>query len=315
MRVYPVTYPFADILPPDARNAVVAIGNFDALHRGHHALLEIARRRALDLGRPFAVLTFEPHPRRLFRPDDPPFRITPWPVKRRRLEAAQVDIVYSLEFSWDIAHLSAQDFMQRVLYEHLGAAHLVVGADFHFGAGRSGTISALQEKGFPCTIVDQIKDAQNGIYSATRVRGLIQAGHIDEANALLGWEWEIEGVVETGDQRGRELGYPTANIALGDTIHPAYGIYAALVQIEGDIEWRMAAVNIGVRPMFTAPVALVEAFLLDYQGNLYGKILRLRPVQKIRDEACFDDLDALKEQMGRDCAACRVLLQPLLRQA
>lgn len=304
MRVFDLSQP----VPQDARNAVVAIGNFDALHRGHHALLEVARKRALDLGRPFGVLTFEPHPRRLFRPDDAPFRVTPYDVKLQRLQIAKADCVYSLNFTWDIAHLSAEDFIQKILREQLDTTNIVIGADFHFGQNRTGNIEMLQQAGFHCTILDQIKDAQNGIYSATRIRGLIQSGHIDEANALLGWTWEIQGKVQHGDKRGRELGYPTANVPLGDTIHPAYGVYAAQVKIPGEKEWRMAAINIGIRPMFETPTALLEAYILDYSGDLYDQTLRIRPVKKIRDEAKFDSLDALKTQIAKDCDQARKIL-------
>ncbi len=304
MRVFDLTTP----LPEDARGAVVAIGNFDALHRGHHALLEIARKRALDQGRPFAVLTFEPHPRRLFRPDDPPFRVTPLPLKLDRLQTAKADLVFTLGFTWETAHLSADDFMNLILKEKLGAADLVIGADFHFGEGRSGSIATLREAGFHCTIIDQIKDAQSAVYSATRIRGLLQAGHIDEANALLGWKWEIRGIVERGDQRGRELGYPTANMKLGETIHPSYGVYATQVKIEGETEWRMSATNIGVRPMFAVPVAQLETYIFDFSGDLYGKTLRVRPVAKIRDEAKFNGLEELKNQIAKDCDECRKIL-------
>lgn len=304
MRVFKLS----EAVPADAKDAVVAIGNFDALHRGHHALLEITRKRALDLGRPFGVLTFEPHPRRLFRPDDPPFRVTPLPVKLRRLEVAKAECVYVLDFSWAIAHLSADEFISLILKAKLGTSNLVVGADFHFGKDRAGSIQTLKDAGFHCTVIDQVKDAQKAIYSATRVRGLLQSGHIAEANALLGWKWEIEGVVEKGDQRGRELGYPTANIPLGETIHPAYGIYAAWVRLPAEKDWRMAAVNIGIRPMFEARIALLEAHLLDFNGDLYGQSLRIRPVQKLRDEAKFDSLDALKIQMAKDCEETRKIL-------
>jgi riboflavin kinase/FMN adenylyltransferase len=304
MRVFDLSQP----VPQDARNAVVAIGNFDALHRGHHALLEVARKRALDVGRPFGVLTFEPHPRRLFRPDDAPFRVTPASVKLQRLEISKADCVYVLDFSWDVAHLSAEDFIQKILHEQLGTKNLVVGADFHFGQNRAGTIDLLQSSGFHCTILDQIKDAQNGVYSATRIRGLIQSGHIDEANALLGWDWEIQGIVQHGDKRGREIGYPTANVPLGDTIHPAYGVYAAQVKIPGEKEWRVAAVNIGIRPMFETPVALLEAYIFDYSGDLYDQTLRIRPVKKIRDEEKFGSIDALKTQIAKDCDETRKIL-------
>ncbi len=302
------TYYLSDTIPNEARNAVAAIGNFDGLHRGHMALLEIARKRALDAGKAFAVLTFEPHPRRLFRPDDAPFRITPLPVKLQRLENSRADIIFVVNFDWETAHLSADDFICKILKGKLGLNEIVIGDDFRFGQNRSGSIETLQKAGFHCTTLGLIKDSSHAVYSATRVRGLLQAGNIREANALLGWNWEIQAKVEKGDQRGRELGYPTANMPLGETIHPAYGIYASLVQIEGEKGWRMAASNIGIRPMFEARVALVETFIFDFTGDLYGKTLRVRPVEKLRDEAKFDSLETLKLQMAKDCEKAREIL-------
>lgn len=303
-----IIFDLSKTVPENFRNCVTAIGNFDAVHRGHQALLEISRKRALDHGRPFAVLTFEPHPRRLFRSDDPPFRVTPYDLKMERLQAAKADCVFVLPFNWDMAGLPADRFIQEILKDKLGLTDVVVGHDFHFGQSRSGSAETLSSAGLTCTIVDLLKDATRAAYSASRIRGFIQEGHIMEANALLGWEWEMRGIVEKGDQRGRELGYPTANIQLGETIHPSYGIYATYVQIEGETEWRMAATNIGIRPMFEAPTALIEAYLLDYSGDLYGKKLRVRPVRKIRDEAKFDSLDTLKTQMAKDCADAREIL-------
>jgi len=301
-------FSLSDTIPQEFLGAITAIGNFDGLHRGHMALLEVARKRALDAGKPFAVLTFEPHPRRLFRPDDAPFRITPLDVKLNRLEIAKADVVFVLDFTWDAAHLSADDFINKILKQKLGLQEIVVGNDFHFGQNRSGSIETLEAAGLHCTTLGLVKDATHTVYSATRIRGLLQAGHIEEANALLGWPWEIQAKVCHGDKRGRELGYPTANMALGETIHPAYGIYAAKVQIEGEKEWRMAASNIGIRPMFEAKVALIESFLLDYEGDLYGKTLRVRPVKKIRDEAKFNSLEDLKIQMAKDCETARQIL-------
>lgn len=304
MKIYSLSQP----IPADARGAITAIGNFDGLHRGHQALLEVTRKRALDAGKPFAVLTFEPHPRRLFRPDDAPFRITALPLKLQRLEIAKADIVFVLDFDWETAKHSADDFINQILKKKLGLDEIVIGSDFHFGQNRTGSVETLQAAGLHCTTIGLVKDANHAVYSATRIRGLLQAGQMEEANALLGWQWELQAEVVRGDQRGRELGYPTANMALGETIHPSYGIYATLVQIEGEKEWRMAASNIGIRPMFEAKVALIETFIFDFDGDLYGKTLRVRPVQKLRDEAKFDSLDALKIQMAKDCAAARDLL-------
>lgn len=295
-------------IPDQFTGAVTALGNFDGLHRGHQALLEITRKQALDRGRPFGVLTFEPHPRRLFRPDDPAFRITPLPLKLERLQASKVDAVFILDFNWETAKLSADDFIQQILKDRLGLTEIALGADFHFGQNRSGNLETLQSAGLNCTTVGLVKDANHGVYSATRIRGLLQSGQIEEANSLLGWEWEIQAIVEKGDQRGRELGYPTANMALGETIHPSYGIYATLVQIEGEKNWRMAASNIGIRPMFEAPTALIESYLLDFSGDLYGKKLRVKPVRKIRDEAKFNSLDDLIIQMEKDCREAREIL-------
>lgn len=302
------TYYLSQTIPTEARSAITAIGNFDGLHRGHQSLLEVTRKRALDAGKPFAVLTFEPHPRRLFRPDDAPFRITPLEVKLQRLQAAKADIVFILDFDWEAAKLSADDFIHDILKQKLGLDEVVIGADFHFGCNRSGSIETLQAAGLHCTTIGLVKDANHAVYSATRIRGLLQAGQMEEANALLGWSWEIQAKVVKGDQRGRELGYPTANMALGETIHPAYGIYAALVQIEGEKEWRQAASNIGIRPMFEAKVALIESYLLNFNDDLYGKTLRVRPVHKIRDEAKFDNLEALKIQIEKDCHTAQDIL-------
>lgn len=305
MRIFDFSAP----IPEEFKNCVIAIGNFDGLHRGHQALLEITRKIALSEGRPFGVLTFEPHPRRMFRPDDAPFRITPYDLKMQRLEYSKADCVFVLNFNRETASLSADDFIQKILKDKLGAKFIVTGNDFHFGQNRSGSIETLKKAGFSCTTVDLLKDATHAAYSATRIRGLIQAGHIKEANALLGWDWEIQGTVQKGDQRGRELGYPTANVALGEAIHPSYGIFAALVKIEGENEWRLSATNIGIRPMFETPIALIEAHLLDYSGDLYGKKLRIRPIVKIRDEAKFDNLEILKTQMAADCQAARNILK------
>lgn len=305
MKIFDFTSP----LPKDAQQAVVPIGNFDAVHSGHRSLLSQAKILALQKKCPVAVLTFEPHPRRLFRSDDAPFRITPISVKLDVLASCGVDIVYVLPFDWHVAAQTAQEFIDMVLKSQLNPVSLVVGNDFHFGHNRSGTIELLKENNLDVFSAPLLADAQHGTISATRIRGLIQSGHISEANQLLGWDWEMRGTVEKGDQRGRLLGYPTANIPLGETIHPAYGVYATMVQIEGETQWRMAATNIGIRPMFEVKTALIEAHLMNYAGDLYGKILRVRPVKKMRDEMKFNNLDSLVEQIEEDCQeSCSILI-------
>ncbi len=283
------------------QGAVIAVGNLDGVHIGHQVLLEVARKRSLAQGRPFGVLTFDPHPRRTFRPEDPPFLITPGTLKFKRLEASLVDIIYIASFTPAFAHLSAHDFIEGVLQKSLDTHDVTVGHDFHFGRDRQGSYRHLEDAGMTVTRVDLMMDSSNQAYSATRVRQALAMGKIKEANQLLGWAFEIQVTVIKGDQRGRTLGYPTANATLGEGLRPAYGVYAADIMIEGENLWRRAAVNIGIRPMFETPDAVLEAHILDYSGDLYGKNLRIRPLQYLRAEAKFESLDALRAQMATDC--------------
>jgi riboflavin kinase/FMN adenylyltransferase len=305
MRVFDLSSP----VPADAQQAIVAIGNFDAVHLGHQFLLAEAKKISDMKKLPLAVLTFEPHPRRLFRPDDAPFRITPINVKLERLEKNAVDIVYICPFNWELAELSSTDFINQILKNKINPSSIVIGADFHFGHNRTGNADTLRAANLSVHAIDLKSDQHRGIISATRIRGNIQSGHMNEANELLGWEWEIRGTVIHGNKRGREIGYPTANVELHETIHPSYGIYATRVLIEGETEWRIAATNIGIRPMFEVKTGLVEAHLLDYTGDLYGKTIRIRPIQKIRDEMKFASLDELITQMGQDCEETRRILK------
>lgn len=288
-------------MPEQARGAVVVIGNFDGVHKGHQVLFAAARDRARAISAPFAVLTFEPHPRRFFYPDAAPFRITPGPVKQRRLAGLGVDYVFEMTFDRALAQMNPQAFIDEILSRHLGVAEVFVGHDFRFGHKREGSAETLQDSHIPTTVIEQVGDEGDSVYASRRVRELLADGDIDGANAILGWHWEIEGIVTHGDKRGRELGYPTANIELGETIHPAYGVYAGWVCIDEEDHWRPAALNIGIRPMFKVETGLVEAYLLDFDDDLYDRKLRVQPVAKIRDEQKFDDLDALKARMAQDC--------------
>lgn len=291
------------------RNKIVVIGNFDGVHRGHQALIGIAKDIAEQESAGIAVLTFEPHPRRLFQPDEPPGRVTPVDLKRERLTHEGIQTLYEMQFDWDFASLSYQDFIQNILIDGIGAKHIVIGKDFRFGQMRKGAPRDIKDSGLPVTIVDKIGNDDGVIYSSSVIRQAIRHGNMDTANAVLGWGWEMQGEVIKGDQRGRELGYPTANMKLGDTIHPAYGIYAAMVQIKGEDIWHRAAVNIGIRPMFEVPIAQVESHILDFDRDIYGKTLRVRPVKHLRSEAKFDSLDDLIAQMEKDCAQARDVLE------
>lgn len=295
-------------LVEDITGGVVVIGNFDGVHKGHRVLLEKGREIAQEKGVELCVLSFEPHPRSLFRPDEPNFRITPADLKAERLEEAGVDFLVSLPFDWDFASQPAEDFVSDILVNGLQAGHVVVGFDFRFGQMRGGDPETIKQVGLDVTVIDEIGDEAGKISSST-VRQKLRHGYIKEANALLGWEWEVRGIVQQGDQRGREIGYPTANFPLGDSIHPAYGIYAAWVQIEGEDEWRQAAINIGIRPMFEIAEAQVEAYIFDFDQEIYGKLLRVKPVQLLRSEAKFDSLEELVAQMDKDCQQAREILK------
>lgn len=289
------------------QKTVVAIGNFDGVHKGHAALLAHARKVADAEGLPLVALTFEPHPRAFFDPDAKPFRITPEAVKERRLLACGADRVEILDFNGIMASLSAEMFIDMILVDLLDAAHVVVGNDFQFGHKRTGTLATLERDGRIKVHAAPLESMANAPVSSTRVRACLEAGDMAGANNLLGWDWEIEGTVGHGDKRGRELGYPTANILLGETIAPAYGIYACAVDI-GDGVWRKGAASLGLRPMFAVTEPLLEVFVLDWAGDLYDRPVRVRPIKRLRGEMKFDSLEALKIQMAADVEETRRIM-------
>lgn len=295
-------------LPDEALSCVVVIGNFDGVHKGHQAVLAAARKIANKTAKPLAVLTFEPHPRQLFRPDEPPCRITPLSLKAERMQACGVDVLFSIPFDWDFASRSAQDFIDSVLKNGLKASHIVVGYDFKFGQLRAGTPQTIEQSGLNVTVIEEVQSDGEEDLSSSRIRQHLRRGQIAQANEMLGWDWEIRGEVFKGDQRGRELGFPTANIRLDQTIHPAYGIYAVKIQIEGEDFWRSGATNIGIRPMFTVPMAQVETYIFDFSSEIYGKTVRVRPIERLRSEAKFNSLDELIAQMTKDCELAREIL-------
>lgn len=261
-------------------------------------------------GEAFGVLTFEPHPRKLFRPDDPPFRITPEAVKLRALEECGVDFTVILAFDWDFASQSAESFVENILIQGLGSPDVIIGEDFRFGQLRKGGTDTIKEAGLSVTAFGPVADDGGMRFSSTAIRQALREGDIRRANAMLGHPWEIEGTVFRGDRRGHELGYPTANVLMQDMLHPAYGIYATLVRIEDEEQWLPAATNIGIRPMFELKQGQVEAHILDFPDrDIYGKRLRVRPVERLRGEAKFTSLDALIAQIEADCAQTRVILQ------
>ncbi len=296
---------------PDAlRGAVVAIGNFDGVHRGHQAVLERARQMAAEAGVPAVGLTFEPHPRSLFRPDQPIFRLTPPPLKARLLKALGLDGLITARFDHAFAALSAQTFVDQVLRDRLGARHVLIGWDFHFGHARSGTPAFLSEAGpmagFTVDITAPLADETGGAISSSRVRDALAAGNVTAANDLLGWRWRVSANVRHGDKRGRELGFPTANMRLADDCALAHGIYA--VRVETGTRIVDGVASFGRRPTFDNGAPLLEVFLFDFSGNLYGQELTVTLVDYLRPEWRFTSIDGLIDQIGRDCENARLRL-------
>jgi riboflavin kinase/FMN adenylyltransferase len=307
--VRPFAVPLSAVGPGE-RRAVVVIGNFDGVHRGHQAVLSQARRIADEAGAAAFALTFEPHPRTHFRPDQPVFRLTPPAVKARVLSALGLDGMVVAGFDRGFSAQSADGFVDDVLIGALGVRHVVIGYDFHFGKARSGTPAFLTEAGarhgFGVTVVPPWKDETGGAVSATRVRDALSAGDVKAANALLGWRWQVEGEVRHGDKRGRLLGYPTANLRLADDCAAAHGIYAVRARVDGRLIDGVA--SYGRRPTFDDGAPLFEVNLFDFAGDLYGKVMAVTLVERLRGEEKFSSAEALVAQMDRDAAASRAVL-------
>lgn len=290
------------------RGACIALGNFDGVHRGHAQLLALAHGARPDA--PRAVLTFEPHPREVFRPDDPPFRLTLSAGRAAALEALGVDHVIEVEFDRAFSMLTAESFVTEVLQGALGAAHLACGPDFAFGHRRGGDVEFLTARaeslGIGLTIVPPVADAQGPI-SSTRIRRALQDGYPERATADLGRAWAIDGLVVRGDARGRTIGFPTANIALGRHLEPARGVYAVSTVINGRRVGGVA--NIGRRPTVAeGAISRLEAHLFDYEGDLYGRSLSVSLHSFLRAERKFESFDELRQQIGIDAAAARAIL-------
>ena len=298
-------------LPADATGAVLALGNFDGVHRGHQTVVAAAGTIARALGAPHGVVTFEPHPRQVFRPDDAPFRLTPLRVKTRELEALGADLLFSLHFDKEFAARTAENFVDEILVGALGVRHVVVGYDFVFGRGRAGTVDFLQDmsvrRGFGIDVVAAVAEDGVEVISSTRIREHLVAGRPADAARLLGRAWEIDGRVEHGEARGRTIGFPTANVMLADYLRPAAGVYAVRVGIEGgaETEWHDGVANIGTRPTVGGTDLRLEAHLFDFAGDLYGAHLRVALLAFMRPERKFASFDELKQQIAADALEAR----------
>ena len=298
-----------DALPADARGATVALGNLDGVHLGHRAVLAAAHQARPELA--LAALTFEPHPREHFRPDDPPFRLTLLPAKAQALGEAGAALCYALPFDESWAHMPHEAFFRNVLRDRIGARHLACGPDFAFGYRRGGNVAwlrgACEAAGIGLSVVPPLADAE-GVISSTRIRRELQGGYPERAAALLGRPFEIRGEVQHGDARGRTLGFPTANVPLGRHIEPARGVYAVRARL-ADGQLVSGVANLGRRPTLGGdPVSRLEAHLFDFAEDLYGQEIGVGLMAFIREEKRFSGLDELKAQIAADAAAARALL-------
>jgi riboflavin kinase/FMN adenylyltransferase len=293
------------------KGAAVAVGAFDGVHRGHQAVIAGARDAAERLGAPLGVVSFDPHPRRWFQKDAAPFRLMTAEQMAEALAPLGVDILYLLPFDAEMAGMTDAAFAERVLSDGLGIRHAAVGFDFTFGKGRSGSPEALRAYGkrlsFTVSVAERLDDADGLKLSSSAVREALKAGDMARAAAILGRPFAIRGEVIHGDKRGRTIGVPTANIALGDYMRPAYGVYATRSRLaDGRIVDGVA--SLGVRPMYALETPLLEVWLFDFDGDLYGQTLDTELVAWLRGEETFDGLDALKTQIDADAAAARAVL-------
>ncbi|WP_299751469.1 bifunctional riboflavin kinase/FAD synthetase [uncultured Boseongicola sp.] len=297
-------------LDPADRGATVAIGNFDGVHLGHQAVL---RQAASVTGAPLGVVTFEPHPREILIPDAPPFRLMNAEARSHRLAKLGVIHLYELPFNAALMALSPEDFARDILGERLGLAHVTVGQDFRFGRNRAGTADDLKafgdRFGFGVTIAKLVETAGLEV-SSTRIREALAEGQPRDAAMMLGHQHRIEGVVERGDQRGRDLGYPTANMSITGLHPPKFGVYAVRIDVlTGENAGRYDGVaSLGVRPMFGENIPNLETHVFDFRGDLYGSQMSVALVEYLRPEEKFDSLEALIVQMDADSARAREIL-------
>jgi riboflavin kinase/FMN adenylyltransferase len=297
-------------IPEQLKGSILALGNFDGFHLGHQAVVGRAIARAFHERRPAIVATFDPHPVRLFKPDVPPFRLTTLDQREALFAHAGADAMLVFEFTRELASTSAEDFVSDLLARQVGASGLVTGDDFTFGKGRAGDVALLRDLGARAGIVAESVPQvllEGERISSGRVREALTAGDTGTATHMLSRDYAIEGVVERGDARGRELGYPTANLQLGDYQRPKYGIYAVRVTLDEGSEHPGVA-SLGIRPTFEPPRELLEAHLFDFDGDLYGRRIEVALHAWIREEKKFDSAGALAAHMREDEAAARHLL-------
>jgi riboflavin kinase/FMN adenylyltransferase len=301
-------------LPQGDRGAAVAMGNFDGVHRGHQRVIALAAKAAGELGCPLGVITFDPHPRAYFRPDEPAFHLMKPDQQARALEALGVDILYVLPLTAELARMTDREFAGRVLHEGWGARHVAVGFDNSFGKDRTGSPQAMRaygaEMGFGVSVAEPVEDVNGQKFSSTAVREALRDGRPDVAAAILGRPFAIEGVVQRGRQLGRKLGFPTANVALDDYVIPKFGVYATRTRLPDGRDVPGVA-NIGVNPTIEGVrIPLLEVWLFDFDEDIYDQVIETDLIAFLRPELKFDGLETMTAQVMKDAKVARDLLMP-----
>jgi riboflavin kinase/FMN adenylyltransferase len=301
-------------LPQGDRGAAVAMGNFDGVHRGHQQVIALAAKAAGELGVQLGVITFDPHPRVYFRPDEPAFHLMKPDQQARALEALGVDVLYVLPLTSELAQMTDREFAEIVLHRGLGARHVAVGFDNSFGKGRTGSPETMraygQEMGFGVSVAAPVEDGEGEKFSSTAVREALRGGHPEAAAQILGRPFAIEGEVQRGRQLGRKLGFPTANVALADYVIPRFGVYATRTRLPDGRDIPGVA-NIGINPTIEGVRApLLEVWLFDFDEDIYDQVIETDLIAFLRPEAKFDSLEIMTEQVMKDAKAARDLLMP-----
>jgi riboflavin kinase/FMN adenylyltransferase len=300
-----------DHVPKPLRGAIIALGNFDGFHIGHQAVAGEAIKWAQAEGRPSIIATFDPHPVQFFKPDAAPFRLTTLEQRQELYLAAGATAMLVFHFDADLSGQSAEDFIAKILVERFGAFGVVTGEDFSFGKGAKGDVELLRsfggELGLQSRTVPAVMDGGTPV-SSSRIREALRDGDPQEAARLLSRPFAIRGIVEHGDKRGREIGFPTANLAIDKYLRPKYGVYAVTTTILSTGQVLKGAANMGIRPQFEPPKELLEPHFFDFNGDLYGQEIEVHMHHFLRPEGKYDGLDALIEQIGKDCDQVRELL-------
>jgi riboflavin kinase/FMN adenylyltransferase len=306
-------YRHYETLPVEARGAAIAIGNFDGVHKGHCQVILEAGAIAKNLGIPWAVLTFEPHPRTVFQPGAEPFRLTPFRSKARALGALGIDFMIVQKFNREFSQNPAEDFVKSILVDGFGAKHLISGYDFVFGHNRQGNskllVSMGKQLGFDFTAINAVESAEGFVYSSTRVRQYLENGDVRGAADILGRTFAIEGRVAHGAKLGRSIGFPTANIHLGPLMRPKRGVYAVRATLEGEGQIIKGISSIGHRPTVNGIGDLLEVFLFDFDADIYGRRISVELIEFIREEAKYDSVEEMRKEIVRDVEKATTILQ------